>query len=86
MKSKDKSNPTRSDDSTNPFHQARWTGARSDETEEEAQARVQQMKAAANRSKRIDLQLEEGRNALERRRRAIKVLLLGSSYTSSFFL
>ena len=86
MKSKDKSSRNKPDDSTNPFHQARWTGARSDETEEEAQARVQRMKAAANQSKRIDLHLEEGKKALERRRKAIKLLLLGLSYTSPFFL
>ena len=82
MKSKNKSNQDKSDDSTNPFHLTKWTGARSDETEQEAQARVQQMNAAVKESKRIDLQLEEGRKALERRRRAIKILLLGSSSSS----
>jgi len=63
---------------TNPFQQARWTGEKPNETVQETQARLQQMKAALNESRRIDQQLQEGRKALERRKQAIKILLLGS--------
>jgi len=69
-----------SDFTTNPFQQARWTGAKPNETEQETQARVQQMKAAANESRRIDEQLQEGKKVLERRKKAIKILLLGLFY------
>ncbi|KIM43926.1 hypothetical protein M413DRAFT_17870 [Hebeloma cylindrosporum] len=65
--------------SINPFQQAKWTGAKPNETEQETQARVQQMKAALNESRRIDQQLQEGRKTLERRKKAIKILLLGQS-------
>lgn len=65
---------------TNPFQQARWTGAKPNETEQETQARIQQMKAALIESRRIDQQLQEGRKALERRKQAIKILLLGLFY------
>jgi hypothetical protein len=65
---------------TNPFQQARWTGAKPNETEQETQARIQQMKAALNESRRIDQQLQEGKKELERRKQAIKILLLGLFY------
>jgi hypothetical protein len=43
------------------------------------------MKAAVNESRRIDQQLQEGRKALERRKRAIKILLLGLFYRHFLF-
>jgi len=63
----------------NPFQVSRWSGARPDETEEEAHARVQAMQDAVKTSKEIDQWLLEGKKALERRRRGVKILLLGVS-------
>ncbi|KDR71584.1 hypothetical protein GALMADRAFT_75076 [Galerina marginata CBS 339.88] len=77
MKSKDKSKPNFTLP-PNPYQVPRWSGQTASETEEEAQIRVQQMQEAANRSKGIDLMLQEGKRDIERRRKGVKILLLGA--------
>ncbi|CAA7264533.1 unnamed protein product [Cyclocybe aegerita] len=62
----------------NPF-QTKWTGATRHETDEEKEIRIRMMAEAVKTSKEIDQFLLEGKKALERRRKAIKILLLGQS-------
>ncbi|PPQ67438.1 hypothetical protein CVT26_007232 [Gymnopilus dilepis] len=75
MKSREKGKLS-SSPPTNPYEVARWSGATESETEEEAQIRIQAMQEAANRSKGIDLMLQEGKKELDRRRKGVKILLL----------
>jgi len=79
LRSKDNNKLLQFSPPANPFQLPRWSGATPGETEEEAHARVQAMQAAVKTSKEIDMWLLEGKKALERRRRAVKILLLGQS-------
>ncbi|KAF8881690.1 heterotrimeric GTP-binding alpha subunit [Gymnopilus junonius] len=63
----------------NPYQVSKWSGATDSETEEEAQVRIQVMQEAANRSKGIDLMIQESKKELDRRRKGVKILLLGQS-------
>lgn len=47
------------------------------ETEEQASARVKTLQEAVRRSKEIDEGLQETKKVLERRKKAVKILLLG---------
>jgi guanine nucleotide-binding protein subunit alpha len=77
MKSKDKSNQ-KDDLSANPFLSKQWNGGvRPNETEEEAQLRARQLQEAHKISKQIDTNLHEARKAMEKRRKGVKILLLG---------
>ncbi|KAJ2920508.1 hypothetical protein H1R20_g16585, partial [Candolleomyces eurysporus] len=78
MKSKEKGS-SRSDKSSNPFLAKQWNGSNPNETEEEAQTRVRQLQEAQRVSKEIDHNLSETKKALEKRRRGVKILLLGQS-------
>lgn len=73
-RSKDKTD----DRALNPFEVSQWSGATAKETEQEAQLRVQALQQAAQTSRQIDQFLLEGKKELERRRKAVKILLLGS--------
>ncbi|KAF8151451.1 heterotrimeric GTP-binding alpha subunit [Crassisporium funariophilum] len=79
MKSRDKNKMTSFYAPNNPFAVSRWSGATLFETEEEAQRRAQNMQDAVKKSKEIDAFLQEGKKSLDRRRRAVKILLLGQS-------
>lgn len=48
------------------------------ETEEEARSRIAALQKATNMSKEIDQYLLEGKKDIERRRKAIKIMLLGT--------
>ncbi|KAF9484577.1 heterotrimeric GTP-binding alpha subunit [Pholiota conissans] len=63
----------------NPFEIAQWSGETSEETEEEARLRVQALQQAVQHSRRLDQYLLEGKKELDRRRKAVKILLLGQS-------
>ncbi|TEB18686.1 heterotrimeric GTP-binding alpha subunit [Coprinellus micaceus] len=79
MKSKDKSSQ-KDDLSANPFLSKQWNGGvRPNETEEEAQLRARQLQEAHKISKQIDSNLHEARKAMEKRRKGVKILLLGQS-------
>jgi hypothetical protein len=75
MKAKDKVKVA-SFPSANPFT-TKWSGAPPNETEEEAQVRVKLMQEAVRVSKEIDQSLNEARKAIEKKKKAFKVLLLG---------
>ena len=75
MKAKDKVKMT-SFPSTNPFT-TKWSGVPPNETEEEAQVRVKLMQEAVRVSKEIDQSLNEARKAIEKKKKAVKILLLG---------
>ncbi|KIJ97471.1 hypothetical protein K443DRAFT_681491 [Laccaria amethystina LaAM-08-1] len=77
MKAKDKVKVA-SFPSANPFT-TKWSGAPPNETEEEAQVRVKLMQEAVRVSKEIDQSLNEARKAIEKKKKAFKVLLLGQS-------
>ncbi|KAF9448736.1 heterotrimeric GTP-binding alpha subunit [Macrolepiota fuliginosa MF-IS2] len=63
----------------NPFY-ARWSNVpMPGETEEQAATRVKLLQEAVRRSKEIDESLQESRKMLERRKKAVKILLLGQS-------
>ncbi|KAJ3565920.1 hypothetical protein NP233_g7332 [Leucocoprinus birnbaumii] len=63
----------------NPFY-ARWSNAPlPGESEEQAAARVKLFQEAVKRSKEIDESLQETKKVLERRKKAVKILLLGQS-------
>ncbi|KAF9530777.1 heterotrimeric GTP-binding alpha subunit [Crepidotus variabilis] len=79
MRSREGGTLTQYAPSVNPFQQPRWSGASPDETEEEAHARVLAMQQAVKTSKEIDAWLLEGKKAFERRKKAVKILLLGQS-------
>ncbi|KAJ7187293.1 G-protein alpha subunit [Mycena filopes] len=51
----------------------------SDESDEDRAARLEAAREAARVSRTIDVSLAEGRKALERKKRAVKILLLGQS-------
>ncbi|KAF8968482.1 heterotrimeric GTP-binding alpha subunit [Flammula alnicola] len=78
-KSKDKNYSPPFSPPLNPFEEARWSGAPESETEEEEQVRIQASQQAINTSREIDQFLQEGKKVMERRRRAVKILLLGQS-------
>ena len=61
----------------NPFQSSSWTGERPDETEQEAQDRILAMQEALKRSKEIEAWLLEEKKFLDKRRKAVKLLLLG---------
>ncbi|KAG2002422.1 guanine nucleotide-binding protein alpha subunit [Coprinopsis cinerea AmutBmut pab1-1] len=63
----------------NPFLSKGWSGANPNETEEEAQMRIKHMQEAHKKSKEIDSSLQEARKAMEKRRKGVKILLLGQS-------
>lgn len=63
----------------NPYKVSRWTGASVTETEEEVERRLQAMQDAIVVSKRIDMMLQESKKDLDRRRKGVKILLLGTS-------
>ena len=63
---------------SNPFQVPQWSGESPTETEAEARSRVEAMKKAANTSKEIDQYLLEGKKEIERRRKAIRIMLLGA--------
>jgi guanine nucleotide-binding protein subunit alpha len=77
MKSKEKGS-SRSDKPSNPFLSKQWNGSNPNETEEEAQARLRQLQEAQRVSKEIDHSLGETKKAMEKRRRGVKILLLGT--------
>lgn len=65
----------------NPFY-ARWSNALlPGESEEQATARVKSLHEAIKRSKEIDESLLETKIVLERRNKAVKILLLGARLT-----
>ena len=71
----------------NPFY-ARWSSSpMPGETEEQASARVKTLQEAVRRSKEIDEGLQETKKVLERRKKAVKILLLGITtlLSNSFF-
>jgi guanine nucleotide-binding protein subunit alpha len=63
----------------NPFQIPLWTGEKPNETEEEAEARTSATQEAIKTSKEIEAWLLEEKKVMDRRRRAIKILLLGQS-------
>lgn len=68
-----------SNQSTNPFHFKTWNGGHPDESEEEAQLRLKQLHDAQKISKQIDSSLGEARKAMEKRKKGVKILLLGTN-------
>ncbi|EAU83598.2 hypothetical protein CC1G_07971 [Coprinopsis cinerea okayama7 len=64
----------------NPFLSKGWSGANPNETEEEAQMRIKHMQEAHKKSKEIDSSLQEARKAMEKRRKGVKILLLGTEW------
>jgi hypothetical protein len=72
------SGKSKDEEALNPFEVAHWSGATAQETEQEAQLRVQAMQLAAQKSKQIDQFLQEGKKDMERRKKAVKILLLGA--------
>lgn len=79
MRTKDRGTLTQLSPPGNPFQVARWSGASPGETEAESHARVQAMQEAVKTSKEIDEWLLESKKALDKRKKAVKVLLLGGS-------
>ncbi|PPQ85981.1 hypothetical protein CVT25_001680 [Psilocybe cyanescens] len=75
-RSKEKSSPTFP---SNPYSVARWSGATGSETEEETQIRLQTMQDAINVSRGIDMMLQESKRDMDRRKKGVKILLLGQS-------
>jgi len=63
----------------NPFQIPLWTDEKPNETEEEAKARTSATQEAIKTSKEIEAWLLEEKKVMDRRRRAIKILLLGQS-------
>lgn len=63
----------------NPFQMPLWTDEKPNETEEEANARAQATQRAIETSTKIEAWLLDEKKALERRKRGIKILLLGRS-------
>jgi guanine nucleotide-binding protein subunit alpha len=62
----------------NPFY-ARWSNAPlPGETEEQVADRVRVLHEAVRRSKEIDESLQETKKVLDRRKKAVKILLLGA--------
>jgi hypothetical protein len=59
---------------------ARVTQARSDETAEQRRRRLLDQEEAQHVSRKIDESLQEAKDTLERRKKAIKVLLLGEPF------
>ena len=55
-----------------------WSGATPTETTEERQQRMYAMEKAAQRSREIEHFLLEGKKALDKRRKGVKILLLGA--------
>ncbi|KAF8196977.1 heterotrimeric GTP-binding alpha subunit [Pholiota molesta] len=78
-RTKTMSGRSKDEEALNPFEVAHWSGATAQETEQEAQLRVQAMQLAAQKSKQIDQFLQEGKKDMERRKKAVKILLLGQS-------
>ena len=68
---------------SNPFQSSCWTGERPDETEQEARDRVLAMQEALKRSKEIEAWLLEEKKILDKRRKAVKILLLGGCFCRS---
>ena len=77
MKSKEKGS-SKPEKSSNPFLSKQWNGSNPNETEEEAQARLRDLQEAQRVSKEIDHSLVESKKAMEKRRRGVKILLLGA--------
>ncbi|KAF9002158.1 heterotrimeric GTP-binding alpha subunit [Cyathus striatus] len=64
----------------NPFiASGKWTGATPNETDEEKEERLRVLGEAERRSKEIDVDLQETKKLLEKRKKAVKILLLGQS-------
>ncbi len=63
----------------NPFQIPLWTDEKPNETEEETEARTRATQEAIKTSKKIEAWLLEEKQAMDRRRKAIKILLLGQS-------
>lgn len=63
---------------SNPFH-ARWAATpMPGESEEQTAARVNLLQEAVKRSKEIDENLQEAKKVIDRRKKAVRILLLGA--------